>query len=127
MQEKINAFTSAHKGEDPEEIIAACRGYEKQDDQKPTWSEEDTIALSDALWAIEQARTIAEDENDMGNLWYAERWLKSIKDRVQPPTWKPSEEQMEALERCVDYLEESDNEDAEKIESLHNDLKKLNE
>lgn len=30
LQEKINAFTAAHKGEDPEDIIAACRGYEEQ-------------------------------------------------------------------------------------------------
>lgn len=52
-------------------------------EQKPTWSEEDEIGLSDALWAIEQATTIAKDENDMGTLWYAERWLATIKDRIQ--------------------------------------------
>lgn len=52
--------------------------------QKPAeWSDEDEAGLSDALWAIQQARAIAKDENDMGNLWYAENWLKSIKDRVQ--------------------------------------------
>ena len=56
--------------------------------QKPAeWSEEDEIALGDALWAIRQATTIAKDENDMGNLWYAEKWLKSLKPQ---PHWKPS-------------------------------------
>lgn len=30
LQEKIENFTNAHKGEDPEGIIAACRGGEKQ-------------------------------------------------------------------------------------------------
>ena len=49
---------------------------------KPSWSEEDEVGLGDALWAIEQAKTIAKDENDMGNFWYAERWLKSIKQRI---------------------------------------------
>ena len=46
------------------------------------WSKEDEAGLSDTLWAIQQARAIAKDENDMGNLWYAEKWLKSLKDRV---------------------------------------------
>jgi hypothetical protein len=63
----------------------------KQDD---AWSEEDEVALCDALWCCKQAASIAKDENDMGNVWYAEHWLKSLKERY---TWKPSEEQMKAL------------------------------
>lgn len=50
---------------------------------KSIWSEEDEIGFNDVLWAIEQARTVAKDEDDMGDLWYAEKWLKSIKERVQ--------------------------------------------
>lgn len=37
--------------------------------------------------------------------------------------WKPTDEQISALERCVDYLDESDNEDAAIIGSLCHDLK----
>ena len=51
-------------------------------EQNPAWSEEDETGLNDAMWAIEQARTIAKDENDMGNIWYAEKWLESIKERM---------------------------------------------
>ena len=40
-------------------------------------------------------------------------------------SWRPSEEQMRALEGCVNYLNESDNEDYEIVESLYEDLKKL--
>ena len=69
----------------------------KKTEQKPAWSEEDENGLADAIWAIKQARTIAKDENDMGNLWYAERWLKSLRPKKQ---WKPSEEQMREL-RCA--------------------------
>lgn len=47
------------------------------------WSEEDEIGFGDTLWAINKARTISENENDMGNLWYAENWLKNIKGRLQ--------------------------------------------
>ena len=108
--------------------------------QKSAWSEEDEIALGDALWCCKQAASIAKDENDMGNAWYAENWLKSLKDRILPQqkqewseedsnmlqsildeyksmaiekrnwlkslkdryTWKPSDEQMEALKEAVD-------------------------
>ena len=51
-------------------------------EQKSAWSEEDDIALNDALWCCKQAASIAKDENDMGNIWYAEKWLKLLKDRV---------------------------------------------
>ena len=51
--------------------------------QKPAWSIKDEAGLGDALWAIQQARTIAKDETDMGNLWYAENWLNSLKERLQ--------------------------------------------
>lgn len=44
-----------------------------------TWTEEDEIGYNDTMFAIEKARLVAEDEYDMGNLWYAERWLKSLK------------------------------------------------
>lgn len=55
----------------------------KKGEQEPTWSEKDEAGLCDALWAIKQARTIAKDENDMGNLWYAEDWLYSLKQRIK--------------------------------------------
>ena len=50
---------------------------------KPAWSEEDETALGDALWCCKQAASIAKDENDMGNAWYAEKWLKSLKQRME--------------------------------------------
>ena len=66
-------------------------------EQKPAWSEDDEVGLGDAMWAIKQAKTIAKDENDMGNLWYAERWLKSIKGRVQPKPMKGLSEEDESI------------------------------
>ena len=45
------------------------------------WSEEDEKGLGDALWCCKQAVSIAKDENDMGNCWYAENWLKSLKEK----------------------------------------------
>lgn len=77
---------------------------EKQGYQKPAWSEEDKKGLGDALWAIQQARTVAKDENEMGGLWYAEKWLKSLKERH---TWKPSDEQLDALHDAAVYVDKS--------------------
>ena len=74
---------------------------------KPTaWSEEDEVGLGDAMWAIEQAKTIAKNENDMGNLWYAETWLKSLRDRY---TWKPSEQEKAALRTAIHIMTEERN------------------
>lgn len=57
---------------------------EKQGEKKPVeWSEEDERVLGNTLWAVKQAIAIAKDENDMGTLWSAENWLKSIKERLK--------------------------------------------
>lgn len=76
-----------------------------QSQLKQEWSEEDEVALGDALWCCKQAASIAKDENDMGNIWYAERWLNSLKDRVQPqPKQKWSEEDREYMESLLDII-----------------------
>lgn len=46
------------------------------------WTEEDETGFEDTLWAINKARVLAKDENDMGNLWYAENWLRELKERI---------------------------------------------
>ena len=70
------------------------------------WSEDDEVGFHDALWAMEQARTIAKDENDMGNLWYAEKWLKSLRDRIQlHPKQEWSEEDERSIRDSIFYLE----------------------
>jgi hypothetical protein len=78
-----------------------------KDEQKPTeWSEEDEAALGDALWCCKQAASIAKDENDMGNVWYAEHWLNSIKERVQPqPKQEWSEEDERIRIETIELLE----------------------
>jgi len=99
--------------------------FEKQGEQKRIWSKEDEIGLSDALWAIKQARTIAKDENDMGNLWYAERWLKSLKPQNR---WKPSAEQIDAIGMAIPFVTDdfSDNPTlSEILKDLQNQLKAL--
>ena len=141
-------------------------------DVRSAWSEEDEVGLADALWCCKQASNIAKDENDMGNIWYAENWLKSLEDKIQPQpkqewseedeylctqiegilqecwiknlvhfdlykkmrnffksikdryTWKPSEEQIEALEHFIVYHNGSTNY-AKDLEELRLQLKKL--
>ena len=75
-------------------------------EQKPAWNGEDEAGFGNALWAIKQARSIAKDGNDMGNLWYAERWLKSIKDRVKPqPKQEWSEEDKKKQNAIIGILD----------------------
>lgn len=55
---------------------------EKQREQKPSWNEEDEISLLNALWCCIKVASIAKDENERSIVWYAERWLKSLKSRL---------------------------------------------
>lgn len=80
------------------------------------WSEEDEVYLQDALWCVKQAAKVAKDENDMGACWSAENWLKSLR-----PSWKPSEEQMNALQVAAMVSKT----DFNTLTSLLVDLKKL--
>ena len=48
------------------------------------WSEEDETAFGDLMWCIKQARKSAKDENDMGNIWFAENWVKNRLKSLRP-------------------------------------------
>lgn len=82
--------------------------------QKPAeWSEEDEnnrLAINKAIWEY--------DEFLQGDAVKLINWLKSLR-----PSWKPSEEQMEALSEAVSTFDGYEESDA--IKSLYNDLKKL--
>lgn len=103
---------------------------EKQNEQNPAWSEDDErIALG-----IEQLCNCASLLNILPvKINKVRQWLKSLKDRVQPQKqWKPSEEQMDALEHFVRSIGESGyaspyNANLKLVHSLLNDLKKLKE
>ena len=68
--------------DDKQEIENWLKSVKERVHPKSQWTEEDDIGFGDTLWAINKARTIAKDENDMGNLWYAENWLKELKERI---------------------------------------------
>ena len=95
--------------------------------QNPAWSEEDDYNVQCLA-----AKVTSDIQN--GNVDRNQElidWLKSIKDRVQPQNlWKPSEEQMDALEHFVRSIGESgyaspyDN-DTKLIYSLLEQLKQL--
>jgi len=121
-------------------------------EKNPAWSEECKEAFSDICenccgrtvelvkkimqpkqeWSEDDEKMRLEliqyfvDGNDLKhNLAYIFDWLKSFKDRVQPQnTWKPSDEQMDALDSTLQYSQVSNN-SYEHLNSLYNDLKKL--
>lgn len=85
--------------------------------EKQEWSEEDEEMLNSCISSIEESKEnrYAYKETD-GDTSYDREidWLKSLR-----PSWKPSEEQMDALETAVSSLQSS------ALESLYNKLKKL--
>ena len=95
--------------------------------QNPVWSEEDDYNVQCLA-----AKVTSDIQNgNVGRNQELIDWLKSLKDRVQPQKqWKPSEEQMDALEHFVRSIGESgyacpyDN-DTKLIYSLLEQLKQL--
>jgi len=65
---------------------------------KQEWSEYDKIQLSEAIQMIEANGTWIRSEDAVKKV---SNWLKSIKPQSH---WKPSKEQIEALDRAVDAL-----------------------
>ena len=94
-------------------------GKREAEQKTAEWSEEDEVYLQDALWCVEKAEESCKDEEDKGACWSAERWLKSLR-----PSWKPSDEQMEALRRAStnEYVSA---EQFDILVSLYAQLKKL--
>ena len=94
-------------------------GKREAEQKTAEWSEADEVYLQDALWCVEKAEKSCKDEEDKGACWSAERWLKSLR-----PSWKPSDEQMEALRRAStnEYVSA---EQFDILVSLYEQLKKL--
>lgn len=88
----------------------------KQGEQKPAWSEEDEENLQNCIIAI--SRTILFKSYYQSNLI---KWLKSLR---QQTNWKPSDEQMNALDSTLQYSQVS-HDSFGYLNSLFNDLKKL--
>lgn len=101
---------------------------EKQGEQKPAeWSEEDkgnlldVKCIIDEIWHDQDVREeIDHSGEELESLWH---WLDNIWQKVAypKPSWKPSEEQIEALENSTALNEEQ----GAHLYSLLCDLKKL--
>ena len=95
----------------------------KKIEQKPAWSEEDENVIT----AIIAALSLFAKEKDAEDCFDMETtWLKSLKDRY---FWKPSKEQMDAMQVFLEHgcaAPDREASLAEKfLESLYNDLKNL--
>jgi len=85
----------------------------------PDWSEEDERNLQGVIDEIEANKNQAPDY-DLATYDRFLSWLKSLKERY---TWRPSDEQMEALNNVFNDINAGWDDNV--IESLYNDLKKL--
>lgn len=85
---------------------------EKQQEQKPAWSEEDEKMLADTIFKL---------AGFMGNEKNID-WLKSIRTC---PSWKPSDHQMNILKAVKEYVGRGSGYWGEGLGSLIEDLEKL--
>jgi len=97
---------------------------------KQEWSEEDERSIRDSIFYLKSAKKYFEKDDDI--LWN-EKWfnlcikfLESLYKKLQPQSqWKPSEEQMEALESATENCAYSEYQDC--LRELIGQLKKLRE
>lgn len=89
----------------------AIAWLEKQGN-KPAWSEEDEVRLQTCIDCLQAKSLMGKVDTVMTN------WLKSLKERV---IWKPSDEQMEALNDVISSRDIK----YDVLSELWNDLKKL--
>ena len=98
-------------------------------EQKPSWSEEDEKNWKSYIERLESEYHKAPNVV----LWDDINWLKSLHERLKSlcpqPSWKPSEEQMEALAYAIQLLDDGLSPKAakagEELEHLREQLKKL--
>jgi len=95
------------------------------------WSEEDERSIRDSIFYLKSAKKYFEKDDDI--LWDEKwfnlciEWLESLYKKLRLQSqWKPSEEQMNALDSTLQYSQVSHN-SFEYLNSLFNDLKKLRE
>lgn len=106
-------------------IHGAKAMLEKQG-QKSAWSEEDEYTLNETIQHLKLLIEIDKAKHCACDVQYYQRdidWLKTIKQRY---TWKPSKEQMDAMQMAVSYFGYSwASKEQKLLESLYDDLKKL--
>ena len=81
--------------------------------EKPTeWSEEDERSIRDSIFYLKSAKKYFEKDDDIlwDEKWFSLciKWLESLYKRLQPQNqWKPSEEQMIALNYVINLMASS--------------------
>ena len=90
----IRANVFEYKGISKEDVIT---WLEKQGEQNPTWSKEDEEILEDIRFNYEFNKSGMTE----GLIEQYNKWFEKIKSLKPQPQWKPSEEQIQALEYQV--------------------------
>lgn len=118
--------TWLEKQKEPENVsastmIPSCWEVE-QKEQNPAWSEEDRKMLDDCIMALSNWRdAVANYGHEVVPCQKLIDWLKSLR-----PSWRPSEEQMDSLERTIILLEKQGHfVEVDMLKSIQRNLKKL--
>lgn len=94
-------------------------------DEDAEWSDEDAVNLTNTIRALQSLGMIQEADHRYDNLI---NWVKSLKCRCLPqpkPKWKPSEEQMEAVEKALSLAKNCGEEYSFDLRKLLEQLKAL--
>lgn len=103
------------------EAIEMLKSFRPQPKQE--WSEEDSKRYISIGTTLETSVVLSKEDYDANMAWLR-KLVNAKKYSGSRPSWKPTKEQMEALESCFcEFGEGCPDEDG--LRSLYNDLKKL--
>ena len=101
---KTESYHHLNRGRISDAVIKGAQWEKKQGEQKPTeWSEEDLQMLQDVISGLEATKQLTYAHEPQGKAQMQERiyWLKSLRPQNR---WKPSEEQMLAINTAINIV-----------------------
>ena len=110
-------------GKSREQLLDWFKSLKDRVQSKQEWSEEDERNLQGIIDEIEANKNQAPDY-DLATYDRFLSWLKSLRHRSQ---WKPSDEQIKALDDAIAICSERDYETECRLDNLRQELKKLKE
>lgn len=117
-EQKPTSFNDPYNPDEYEVVMEGNATSLKRKEQKPAWSEEEKDNISILLCMIDSMDSISLPS---GTLRISGEKRRELKEFIKRPSWKPTQEQMEALLVAIHCTPSDEN----MLISLYNDLKKL--
>ena len=125
---EIIEIVDGYSGEYQEDNRDLIDWLERQKEPRLLWSEDDEMGWEEAMACIAKTKLKSQDKGEFQNAVTGELWLKKIHCKTSACYWRPSSDQIQALEYLIRSYGESGTIDATSpiLQNLRLLLKDLN-